>query len=197
VTDHGDPEANRSIATFLAEPSVWVEPRAGLEDAVVAAVARAGSSPVAHRDLAPPRPRTRPRLAAVAAALLTVVLVGAGLVLSDSGGPDYSGQLAATELAVGARASVAVTQSEGGCRMVLRAHGLPRLTDDEFYQAWLRADDGTLVPVGSFVAGDGPITLWSGVSPDDYPGFTVTIEPTDNDQASSGRRVLVGELQPT
>ena len=53
---------------------------------------------------------------------------------------------------------------------------------------------GTLVPIGTFSSSDGRVTLWSGVSPDDFPTMTVTIEAADNDQASSGRRVLVGEV---
>jgi hypothetical protein len=58
----------------------------------------------------------------------------------------------------------------------------------------LRNATGTLVPVGSFSSSDGRATLWSGVSPKDFPTITVTIEAPDNDQSSSGRRVLVGEV---
>ena len=38
------------------------------------------------------------------------------------------------------------------------------------------------------------VTLWAGVSPVDYPSLTVTIEAADGNQASSGRRVLVGNI---
>jgi hypothetical protein len=54
---------------------------------------------------------------------------------------------------------------------------------------------GTLVPIGTFSSSDGHVTLWSGVSPKDFPTITVTIESPDNDQESSGRRVLVGEIR--
>jgi hypothetical protein len=40
------------------------------------------------------------------------------------------------------------------------------------------------------------VTLWAGVSPEDFPTFTVTEERADGDQASSGRVVLTGELEP-
>ncbi len=38
------------------------------------------------------------------------------------------------------------------------------------------------------------MTLWSGVSPVDYPTLTVTIEEPDGNQASSGHRVLSGDV---
>ena len=38
------------------------------------------------------------------------------------------------------------------------------------------------------------MTLWAGVSPDDFPTLTVTVEEADGDQASSGQRVLIGEI---
>ena len=55
----------------------------------------------------------------------------------------------------------------------------------------------TLVPIGTFSSSDGRITLWCGVSPKDFPTLTVTIEATDNEQTSSGRQVLVGEVRAT
>jgi hypothetical protein len=50
------------------------------------------------------------------------------------------------------------------------------------------------VPIGSFSSSDGHVTLWSGVSPVDYPTLTVTIEESDGNQASSGHRVLSGDV---
>jgi hypothetical protein len=38
------------------------------------------------------------------------------------------------------------------------------------------------------------VTLWAGVSPVDFPTLTVTIEAADGNQASSGRRVLLGTI---
>jgi len=80
--------------------------------------------------------------------------------------------------------------------VIVDADGLPALRDDEYYQAWLRNARGTLVPIGTFSSSDGRITLWSGVSPKDFPAISVTIESSDNEQPSSGRRVLTGELRP-
>ena len=52
---------------------------------------------------------------------------------------------------------------------------------------------GALVPIGTFSSSDGRVTLWSVVSPKDFPTITVTIEATDNDQISSGGPVVVGD----
>jgi hypothetical protein len=128
--------------------------------------------------------------AAVAIVLGTVVEAGRGT------SADFRAQLSATGLAPGARASADVTRNKAGFRIVLDADGLPSLQEDEYYQAWLRNARGTLVPIGTFSSSDGRITLWSGVTPADYPAISVTIESTDNEQPSSGRRVLTGELQP-
>ena len=52
---------------------------------------------------------------------------------------------------------------------------------------------GALVPIGSFNEGQ-KVTLWAGVSPRDFPTLTITQEQADGDQASSGQRVLVGQI---
>ena len=51
--------------------------------------------------------------------------------------------------------------------------------------------------IGTFSSSDGSIVLWSGVDPKEYRGITVTIEPDDDNPASSGRRVLAGTLRAT
>ena len=51
------------------------------------------------------------------------------------------------------------------------------------------------MPIGTFSSSDGRVTLWSGVSPKEFPTITVTIEAADGDQGSSGRRVLTGDVR--
>jgi hypothetical protein len=194
------------LAKLLAHPSPWAEPSAELEDAVVRAVADAAptatTSPTAIRSRE--RRETMPRrrrfvLSAVAAA--AVIAIGVGTVLVTRGGrgaePEYAARLRATSLAPGAHASADIIRTTAGFRITLDASGLPRLPAGEYYQAWLKNAAGTLVPVGTFSSTDGQVTLWSGVSPRDFPAITVTIEAPDDDQASSGRRVLVGVVAPT
>ena len=189
------------LAELLGDPSLWAEPSEELEDAVVAAVSTA--EPAARRrpaDGSAPervaRHASAGRVSFLAAAAAAVVVV-AGAVVASRGpaNPDFEGELAATELAPAARASVDITQNDGGFRITLDADGLDPLGPGEHYQAWLKDEAGELVAIGTFSSSDEEITLWSGESPERFPLLTVTIEATDGDPASSGRVVLAGELR--
>jgi hypothetical protein len=100
-----------------------------------------------------------------------------------------------TEALPAADGSATLTRTDSGWRIELDATGLPRLDEGLFYQAWLRNEAGTLVPIGTFNEGS-DVVLWAGVSPLLYPTLTITRESDDNDQESSGDRVLVGTLSP-
>ena len=104
-----------------------------------------------------------------------------------------SAALAPTDLAPGADGGATLTKTSSGWRIELDATGLPRLDAGRFYEAWLKNDAGTLVPIGTFNEGQN-VTLWAGVSPVDFPTLTVTREEADGDQASSGEKVLVGTV---
>jgi hypothetical protein len=192
------------LAGVLADASTWVEPGAGVEDAVVAAVLTADDDagldePVGARtrpvSAHPSQSRSRLRLVLAAAAAVVIVAAIGGFAASRArSSADYRGQLAATSLSPGAAGSVDVVRNDAGFRITLDASGLPPLQGGEYYQAWLKNAANTLVPIGTFSSSDGQVVLWSGVSPTDYPTLTVTIEDADNQQASSGRRVLVGDL---
>jgi hypothetical protein len=187
-----DETADLALLTdLLVQESTWSEPDPTLEDRIVRTVASAGR-PDARR----PRRRRRVALTAAAAAASVAVVVATLLGLQDASGPDYAARLHATGLAPGARATAELVRSDAGFRVRLDARGLPPLPDDEFYEAWLKNASGTLVPIGTFSSSDEQVTLWSGVSPDEFTSITVTIERADNDQASSGRRVLLGTLRP-
>jgi hypothetical protein len=191
------------LADLLADPSTWVEPDAGLEDSVVAAVVgaeqTAGPSETPAVMHARRRAMSRRRqivlsMAALAAAIVIVVGI---VAVTRSGTPaDFKARLSATGLAPGARASADITRNGAGFRVTLDARGLPPASPGAYYQAWLKNAAGTLVPIGTFSSSDGRVTLWSGVSPKDFPTITVTIESADNNQTSSGRRVLIGHVQP-
>jgi hypothetical protein len=191
------------LADLLADPSSWVEPRSGLEDRIVGAVRAADADttpsvgPVAAGVHHAPASRRRRRVvAALAAAAAAIVIVVVTVLVAQGGsGPDYEAQLTATGLAPGARATVDISRTDAGFRVTLDARGLPHLRAGEYYQAWLKNAADTLVPIGSFSSSDDTVTLWSGVSPKTFPTISVTIESMDNDQASSSRRVLVGEVR--
>jgi Anti-sigma-K factor rskA, C-terminal len=194
------------LADTLGRPSAWAEPRAELEDLVVHAVLDADRGAVASvtalRPTAVPqhhaRRRPRHRLATVssiAAAIAAVAVTGGVLANRHETRADFKGVLTATAIAPGAHGVADMYKTEAGFRVELDARGLPKLSGDEYYQAWLKSPDGTEVPIGTFSANGGDVILWSGVSPTNFPMFSVTKEAADNNQNSSGRPVLAGEIR--
>jgi hypothetical protein len=105
----------------------------------------------------------------------------------------FHAALAATELVPGATGEATLSKTASGWRIELDARGLPRLDRGRFYEAWLRDSAGVLVPIGTFNEGR-KLTLWAGVSPQDFATLTVTRERADGDQASSGEKVLAGTI---
>ena len=187
------------LADVLGDSSTWAEPSPGLEDALVRAVADADATTtkrpirVARRQA---KSRRWPRvLVSVAAAAVIATVVATVFVTRSGTSPEFEAQLTATASAPGAHANADITHNDAGFEIELDAERLPALRGGEFYQAWLKSSAGALVPVGTFSSSDGRVTLWSGVSPKDFPTLTVTIEASDNDQSSSGRRVLTGDVR--
>ncbi len=192
------------LADLLGDASTWAEPAVELEDAIMAAVeqaspradiesSRSGAS-TTHRE-APSRRRRVGWLAAPAAAAIAAVIAIAALT-GGSTGADFTANLAATNAAPGAHGVAGITKTQAGFRVVLDAHGLPKLPAGEYYEAWLKSAHGTLVPIGTFSSSDGRVTLWSGVSPKDFNGISVTIEAADGKQGSSHHLVLTGVVHP-
>lgn len=210
VQDDLRPEAR--VEALLADALLWEEPAPGIEDAVVAAiVAAAAAEPELagdHIDLtAPParwaRPangRTwiRPFVAGAAAAAVLVMLVG-GAVLARSG-DDHAGgtevALAGTELAPEATAVATASDTPQGTVIELDVRGLEPAPDGTYYQAWLReaGEDGERVSAGTFHlrGGDGRIDLWAGVSTDEYPIISVTLQDEAAGDTAPGEVVLRG-----
>ena len=201
--DEADRVALDDLRGLLADRDLWASPSDGLQDRVVAAIGQeAGArAPTAVRPATAARParlrrqRTRwlPALVAVAAVLLVAVLAGTALLRSDHGGGTRRYVALAAVGGSGASGSATLTRTDAGWRIELHAQGLARLDDDTYYEAWLKKDDGVLVPIGTFNQG-GDLTLWAGVSPAEYTTFTVTAEAADGNQASSGRQVLAGAV---
>jgi hypothetical protein len=189
------------LADVLADSSTWAAPGPGLENAVVRAVADA--EPTAATSLAAIARRNARRRwrrilpSALAAAAVIAIVVATVLITRGGSSADYEAQLGATRLAPGAHATAVITRNAAGFRITLDADGLPALRAGEYYQAWLKNAADTLVPIGTFSSSDGLVTLWSSVSPEQFPTITVTIEATDNQQGSSGRRVLIGDVHTT
>jgi Anti-sigma-K factor rskA len=193
------------LRALLADPSVWAEPGPGLEDNVTAAVARAAASAPAEPNRSVPartaRRRTgrRPRIVAVMAGLAAAAAAAAIAVAVSVGGGthplQYQAALVGTALAPAATGQVTLTQTTSGWQIQLRGHGLPRLDNGYYYEAWLKNPAGILVPIGTFNQPDN-VTLWAGVPPTQYPTITITRQQANGNPRSSGQRVLVGVAHP-
>jgi hypothetical protein len=133
----------------------------------------------------------------LAGAVVPVVLaiaVGVRVIDSGTSGESFRAALAPTGALPAADGDATFTKTDSGWRIELDATGLPRRQGGLFYEAWLRNAAGVLVPIGTFNEGR-KVTLWAGVSPQDYPTLTVTRERSDGDQASSGDKVLAGSAR--
>jgi len=187
---------DEALDRVLADPAVWIDAPASLEGRIVDEVRAHAEANARARRRPPSRRRAYVVMTAAAAAVLVAVVVAATLMARDNGTrADFTAQLTGTELAPTAHASADIAKNRGGFTVTLDAHGLQPLPPGEFYQGWLKNDAGTLVPIGTFSSSDSRVTLWSGLSPRDYPTMSVTIERSDGDQSSSGRRVLTGTVQ--
>jgi len=173
----------------LADQAVWAEPPPDLQERVVAAIT-AEAATGRRRWL-------RYAAGGVAAAVLLAIGVTVGIQANkDDGGAQFAAALNGTDLASEASGDVTLTKTPSGWRIELHATGLPRRTDGEFYEAWLKNGAGELVPIGTFNDGR-DVVLWAGVGPAAYPMLTVTREVADGNQASSGEVVLVGAAHPS
>jgi anti-sigma-K factor RskA len=135
------------------------------------------------------------RLAFIGAAAAVAAAVAVGMVVfgSSTSGQRFEAALAPAGLVRDARGEATLTKTSSGWRIELNATGLPRLDGGRFYEAWLRNAAGVLVPIGTFNEGR-KVTLWAGVSPEQFTTLSVTRERADGDQASSGEKVLVGTV---
>lgn len=106
--------------------------------------------------------------------------------------------LSGTDLAPGISGTAAVTPHPSGVEIRLDVPGLPNRSGGEFYQAWVKTCDGSLlVPAGTFHDLTDAIG-WVGVSMDQFPIVTVTQETAvagqDPGQGTSGKIVVSGTL---
>ncbi len=155
-----------------------------------------GSDPAEVVDLRSARDRRRRTTFFVAAAAAVIVVASAAVVVVRGGGDDaetFTMSAEATELAPNVTGEINLTKTTSGWEYAFNVNGFKRLDSGRFYQAWVKSDDGILVPIGTFNEGTN-VVLWSGVPPREFPTLTVTEESADGDQTSSGRRVLVATL---
>lgn len=204
MTEHLDSLAEPSdddlaaIAALLARADTWAEPPRELEDSVVAAITgEAATLPSATRATRAEQRAlemwSRGRMLGAAAAVVVVVV---GIVLMTRGtSDDVTFALAGTDAEPDASAEVVVAATPAGLRILLDTEGLPGAPDGYMYEAWV--GDGTIgVSAGTFHlrGGDGPIELWAGVTDPEFHRLWITLEPIDDDAASSADVRLRGEF---
>jgi hypothetical protein len=146
-----------------------------------------------RRERSAPRQRRFVLIGAAAASAVAAAVVLIVVLASGTSPERFHAALAPTGLAPGATGKATLTKTSSGWRIELDATGLPRRDNGRFYEAWLKNAAGVLVPIGTFNEGR-KVTLWAGVSPEDFTTLSVTRELADNDQDSSGQKVLAGKV---
>lgn len=209
-----------AIVEELRSPAMWSEPPASLRASILSQITAEAATP---RSVDAPEPVSTPEkistpgkakvpwwrdgrtgrlrgwvvipAAALAAAAFTaVVLVVDRTVLSDLR-PRESYTVAGTSLAPQAVLTARVADTPSGFSIWLRASGLPAAAPGSYYAAWLVGPKGT-VALGSFhqrATGD-RIELWSGVDPQDYPTFMITLQAEGGPPGPSSLIVATGPL---
>ena len=208
------PDDEAALAALLGSAAIWEPDVHGDEDAIVASItALAGSTPGSEREhvtasTAPasagvtplPAASKKPRwLAAVAAAVL--VVAGGAFALNSLGGQEgVEVALSGTDLAPDASATALVDEGDLGVKINIEIEGLAPAPDGFYYEAWVRESPEVGVSAGTFhLRGADPdepgaIELWAGVSTEDYPLITVTLQEEGGGPASSGEVVLKGTI---
>ena len=138
--------------------------------------------------------RRRLVLVGVAATAVAAVAFGIAIIGDSTPGQEFHAALTPSGYAPGATGQASMYRSSSGWRIELDATGLPRRDNGRYYEAWLGNRSGVQVPIGTFNEGSN-VTLWAGVSPEGFTTMTVTREQGDDDQASSGEKVLVGTVE--
>ena len=208
IDDNADETRLRVVlepfAALLRSDAVWAEPPAGLEASIVERITTESPSPEWLRaEAARPAPVSRHRswAAPVLAAAAAVAAFVAGFLIADRDDDGVAAiaevDLVGTELAPDASASGDVTDRGAGYSIRLDVGGLPPAAEGEYYEGWLRADDGEMVSVGTFHmrSGDGPIVLWSGVRIAEYHTLVITEELERSGEEPSDLVVLEGQVE--
>jgi Anti-sigma-K factor rskA, C-terminal len=205
------------LSGFLGDAAVWDEPDPALEDRVVEAIrteairTRAAERGPVLEDVdagegapaAPIRSRRaggrRLRLVAAVAAAAVVVIAAVGIVrlATSSGDNGVLLALAPTDLApADSSVDVRIDERPNGTRLLLDLSRVPPAPAGSYYEAWLRQSPEVGVSAGTFHmrGGDGRVELWSGVSPDDYPLVTITLQDEGGGGDSSGVVFYAGRL---
>jgi anti-sigma-K factor RskA len=133
----------------------------------------------------------------MAAALLVATVLGFGLLRSIIYDPSDGVPLTATALAPEAGGEVRGEVVGENLQVELEVWGMPELRENEYYEMWYYAEDGSRISCGTFRTGPGgrtTVNLSAPASARSYPEIEVTREPDDGNPAANGDEVLRGSL---
>jgi hypothetical protein len=132
---------------------------------------------------------------AVAAALFTIGVLAVDRALQPGEPPAEVFAIAASQLAPQARGEVRVSAMPSGFSILVDVEGMPAAAPGSYYAAWLRGPEG-MIPLGSFHmrSTGAPVRLWSGVPPDRYPEFVVTLQAEGDPLVPSQLVVITASL---
>ena len=133
----------------------------------------------------------------MAAALLVATVLGFGLLRSIIYDPSDGVPLTATALAPEAGGEVRGEVVGENLQVELEVWGMPELRENEYYEMWYYAEDGSRISCGTFRTGpEGKTTvnLSAPAGVRSYPEIEVTREPDDGNPAANGDEVLRGSL---
>jgi Anti-sigma-K factor rskA len=163
----------------LADPALWEEPSPELGRQVEALVVAAPPAGMAPR-------KRRWQVPVTAAAVVATVIASAGILATRR--PDWTVEIAGTELAPEAVAIASGWNAPTGTRIVLDIEGLDPAPPGLHYELWFTRDS-VHISAGTFT-GPGVVELWAGVARSDYPRLWVTLEQADEDSGPSRETVL-------
>jgi anti-sigma-K factor RskA len=133
----------------------------------------------------------------MAAALLVATVLGFGLLRSIIYDPSDGVPLTATALAPEAGGEVRGEVVGENLQVELEVWGMPELRENEYYEMWYYAEDGSRISCGTFRTGPGgrtTVNLSAPASARSYPEIEVTRELDDWNPAANGDEVLRGSL---
>jgi anti-sigma-K factor RskA len=133
----------------------------------------------------------------MAAALLVATVLGFGLLRSIIYDPSDGVPLTATALAPEAGGEVRGEVVGENLQVELEVWGMPELRENEYYEMWYYAEDGSRISCGTFRTGPGgrtTVNLSAPASARSYPEIEVTRELDDGNPAANGDEVLRGSL---
>jgi anti-sigma-K factor RskA len=185
VDDPAEQAVLNRLRTLLNHPAAWAATpdftlpplTAGATDLAPEPAPQPAPAPAPRPARSPWRPGWRRRwvlafgglATAAAAVVLAIVVVGQ---------PDRDTtrfDLAGTQSAAGAEASVTATRLDAGWHLTLTVEDLAPAAPGEYYEGWVVRDDGTHVPLGTFhMRQPGEVELWAGVDVREFDRLEIT-----------------------